>query len=594
MSLFQQLWAGLSGRSSAASASPAPMGQGRQPGSTSTLFGSPAALFAVGVLLVTVLLPVPPLLLDLLLVGNLLFAGGILWLAVRAGEPQRLPQLPALLVMAILLRLGLNIAAVRLILTQGYAGRVIDLFGSVVVRGDYLVGTVVFAILATVQYLVLARGGERVAEVAARFVLDALPGRQAAIEADLRAGSISFAQAQQRRAALDREAQVYGAMDGALRLVKGDVVAGLLVLAIGLFAGLVAGVSTQGLSMAEAAQRYALLAIGDGLVTQVPVLLTAAAASLLLTRGVQQQAAQPPESPLEPPLVIRASPELALTAAAVQAVLAELTSELGVPLPQATLELAAELPPATLRVRLRGASLLVQRLHKGEEPLPALKQALAAAAAELITLDDVQRVLDALQRERPALLREVVPRRIELARLTALLRGLLEERVWPLDVGAVLETVAALPKLEADLRDLIEQVRAGLGRFLVHGYVRAAALPEPGAAGPSTEGLPALLLDSEIEEVLRDALRSAPPARAAAHPDEVPLAIEPELQRDIVQSVLAKKAQSPGAVVLCHSDIRRHVQRLLGGSPQALPVLAYSELPPSLPVLVMGRIEPGA
>ena len=591
MGLIQQLWAGLRRRERGLT-EPRAESDPRRRGLDSALFGSPAALLAVGVLLVTLLLPVPAVVLDLLLLGNLAFAGAILWLAVRAGEPQKLPQLPALLVVAILLRLGLNIAAVRLILTQGYAGRVIDTFGSVVVRGDYLVGGVVFAILATVQYLVLARGGERVAEVAARFVLDALPGRQAAIEADLRAGSISFAEAQQRRAALDREAQVYGAMDGALRLVKGDVVAGLLVLALGLIAGLWVGVANLELSFAEAAQRYALLTIGDGLVTQVPVLLTAAAASLLLTRGVQGQAAAPEARLVAPPLLVRASPELGLTGQAVQAVLDELGAELGVPLPRATLQPTAEPMAPVLRVELFGASLLIKQLQKGEAALPALKLGLAAAASELLTLDDVQRLLDELQRERPALLREVLPRRIDLSRLTALLRGLLDERVWPLDVRAVLETVAALPKLAAELPELIEQVRAGLGRFLVHGYVRAAALPEPGAsASHSTEGLPALLLDAEIEEVLRDALRTATPA---AHAKEVPLAIEPELQRDIVQSVLAAKAQAPGAVILCHGDIRRHVQRLLWGSPQALPVLAYNELPPSLPVLVMGRIEPGA
>jgi len=587
MGLIQSLRARLRGRAEAAR--PGATGRGGAGGLASSLLGSRAALAAIVVLLVTLLLPVPPLALDLLLVANLLFAGAILGLAVQAGEPQRLPQLPALLVVSILMRLGLNVAAVRLILTQGYAGRVIDTFGSVVVRGDYLVGAVIFVILATVQYLVLARGGERVAEVAARFVLDALPGRQAAIEADLRALSISFAQAQERRAALDREAQVYGAMDGALRLVKGDVVAGLLVLGLGLLAGLGVGVFGQELSLGEAAGRYALLTIGDGLVTQVPVLLTATAASLLLTRGVHHQAAAVERAAAPPPLIISADPALGLTAAALHEALDELAAELGVPVPPAALRLAPALPPRSLRVRLYGAALLAQTVPAGEAPLPVLKLALAAAASELLTLDDVQRLLDELQRERPALLREVVPRRLELPRLTALLRRLLDERVWPLDVRAVLETLAALPKLATELPELVEQVRAGLGRFLVHGYVRAAARPEPGA-GANPEGLPALLLDAEIEDLVRESLRGT---RASAV-DEAPLFIEPELQREIVQSVLAAKAQSPGAVLLCHGDVRRHVQRLLWSSPQALPVLAYSELPPSLPVLVMGRIEPGA
>jgi flagellar biosynthesis component FlhA len=581
-----QSWVGwLRGRGGATQADASERAAGG--GLASSLLGSRAALAAICVLLVTLLLPVPPGVLDLLLLANLLLAGAILGLAVQAGEPQRLPQLPALLVVSILLRLGLNVAAVRLILTQGYAGRVIDTFGSVVVRGDYLVGAVIFVILATVQYLVLARGGERVAEVAARFVLDALPGRQAAIEADLRALSISFAQAQERRAALDREAQVYGAMDGALRLVKGDVVAGLLVLGLGLGAGLFVGVVSQELSLGEAASRYALLTIGDGLVTQVPVLLTATAASLLLTRGVQQKAVVSVSAAAPPPLVVSADPALGLTAAALQATLDELAAELGVPVPAAVLRQDETLPPRALRVRLLGAALIGQTVAADEAPLPALKLALGAAASELLTLDDVQRLLDELQRQRPALLREVVPRRLELPRLTALLRRLLDERVWPLDLRAVLETVAALPKVAAELPELVEQVRAGLGRFLVHGYVRAAARPEPGASA-NPEGLPALLLDVEIEDLVRESLRSG---RAGA--DEAPLLIEPELQREIVQSVLAAKAQSPGAVVLCHGDVRRHVQRLLWSSPQALPVLAYNELPPSLPVLVMGRIEPG-
>jgi type III secretory pathway component EscV len=255
--------------------------------------------------------------------------------------------------------------------------------------------------------------------------------------------------------------------------------------------------------------------------------------------------------------------------------------------PPATLRSATLRPARTLRVRLLGAALPSQQVLEEEEPLARLKQSLAAAAAELLSLDDVQELLEALQRQRPALVREVVPRRIELVRLTALLRCLLDERVWPLDVRAVLETLAALPKPAAELQALVEQVRAGLGRFLVHGYVRAAAGPD--AEVP--EGLPALLLDGAIEDLIRESRR---PAAAGAPADEDRVSIEPELQRDIVQSVLAAKAQSPGAVVLCHSDVRRQIQRLLSGSPLALPVLAYSELPPSLPVLVMGRIEPGS
>ena len=563
---------------------PTPQGQGFW----AAALGPRGVLLAVVILLAALLLPLPAVLLDVLLLGNLSLAVGLLWLAVRAGEPQQLPQLPALLVVSILLRLGLNVAAVRLILTDGYAGRVIETFGSVVVRGDVVVGTVVFLILAVVQYLVLARGGERVAEVAARFVLDALPGRQAAIEADLRAGAISFAQGQQRRLELEREAQVYGAMDGALRLVKGDVVASLLVLALGLAAGLGVGVLREDLGFAEAAQRYALLTLGDGLVTQVPVLLGAVAAALLLTRGVHTKAAPPAPQEIAPTLQVFLDPGLGLTEADLQALLRQVARRLGLNLPTAQLAAAG---PRQLRVQLLGATLLSRTVGPDEDLRTVLTVALQAAAAEFLTLDELQKQLDALQTHHPALLREVVPRRIDLPQLGALLRRLLDERVWPLDLRAVLEAVAALPVTPGEplpLPALVEQVRARLGRFLVSGYVRPAPQQEPatGDLSAKEDGLPALLLDAEIEELLRDSRRGGPLSET--------LALEPELSRDILQAVLQAKSQSPEAVLLCHGDVRVALQRLLAGSPEALPVLAYSELPPSLPVLVVGRVSPGA
>ena len=557
-----------------------------------------AVLIAVGLLVV----PVPPVVLDVLLGANLLLSVGLLVAAVRAGEPRRLPQFPVLLVLAILVRLGLNVAAVRLILTAGYAGRVVDAFGTWVVRGDYLVGAVVFAILATVQYLVLARGGERMAEVAARFVLDALPGRQAAIEADLRTGAISLREAQARREALDREAQIYGAMDGALRLVKGDVVAGLLILGTGLVAGLAVGVMGQDLSLAEAAQRYALLTLGDGLVTQVPVLLGAAGAGLLLSRGAAQVPADADPDGTDADtdaaasrtaagIEVEADAALGLTDGALAAAVRGLSVQLGVPLPRPRLVQADAGAPGAVRIRLFGAPLTELAIdpgapgEPGEPPLPAIVAALEGAAPELLTLDQVQKLLESLQVRQPALVRETVPRRIDVARLTALLRRLLAERVWPIDVRAVLEALAGLPALEADLGALVEQARGSLGRFLVGGYVRGAS-----AAGDG--GLPALVLDAEIEALLREAQRGGHgPGRPGR--DAEALAIEPDLVDDIVQSVLAAKEQAPGAVLLCHGDVRRPVQRLLARAPRALPVFSYGELPPSLPVVVLGRVEPG-
>ena len=200
------------------------------------------------------------------------------------GAHLELSTFPTLLLLTTLYRLALNVSSVRLILLQANAGRVIHAFGAFVVRGDYVVGFAVFLILTIVQYVVISRGAERVAEVAARFTLDAMPGKQLAIDADLRAGAIDANEARRRRDALSKEAALYGALDGAMRFVKGDAIAGLLILAISMIGGLVIGVMQRGMSLVEAARVYTLLTIGDGLVSQLPALLISTAAGLVVTR----------------------------------------------------------------------------------------------------------------------------------------------------------------------------------------------------------------------------------------------------------------------------------------------------------------------
>lgn len=550
----------------------------RAPSWAERLLGPRLVLAVVLIVVALLLLPVPPLVLDGLLLANLALGVGLLILAVRAGTPERLPQLPALLVVSIVLRLGLNVTAVRLILSEGYAGRVIATFGATMARGDLVLGIAVLLVLATVQYLVLARGGERVAEVAARFVLDALPGRQAAIEADLRAGVLTPREAQALRAALDARAQVYGSMDGALRLVRGDVVAGLVVLALGLVGGLLVGVLEQDLPLSEAASRYALLTVGDGLVTQVPALLGAAAAALLLTRGVaaaQTELLEANRKKTPPPAIeIEVGTALGLSLPSLTDEIAALARRLGVPVPMVQLRVREDGPPRWLAVRLHGALLLGRTLSSAEDSLAVLRPAILSSPSELLPLDAVQAAVDALAAERPVLVREVVPRRLDLARLGALLARLLDERVWPIDLRALLETVASLPRIPEDPAELFDEVRARMGRYLVHGYLR------DGEAGAEA-GLPALLVSDMIEEALRESLRPGDG-----------LLLEPELRRDLTSAVLEQKAAFPDAVLLCSQDVRRALSRLLFATPQALPVVAYSELPPSLPVLVVGRIEP--
>lgn len=249
------------------------------------LRSSGEALFALAVLSIVLLLvaPLGPALLDVGLAANLALSATILVVTLFSREALRFASFPTLLLLTTLFRLALNVSSTRLILGRGEGGRVIEAFGKVVVQGDYVVGAVVFSILTLVQLLVVAKGAERVAEVAARFTLDALPGKQMAIDADLRAGFVDPGEARRRRRSLERESQLYGAMDGALKFVKGDALAGIAIVLVNVVGGLAAG-AMRGMPIAEAARRYALLAIGDGLVSQIPALLVAVSAAVAVTR----------------------------------------------------------------------------------------------------------------------------------------------------------------------------------------------------------------------------------------------------------------------------------------------------------------------
>jgi type III secretion protein V len=244
---------------------------------------------AMAAVLGALIIPLPAWMLDAGLAVNLAAAVALLVAALRAKDALKVTSFPTLLLFTTLFRLALNVSSTRLALAEGHAGEVIQAFGEFVVRGDYVVGAVVFAILTLVQLLVVAKGAERVAEVSARFTLDAMPGKQMSIDADLRAGAIDQAQARQRRRNLERESQMFGAMDGAMKFVKGDVVAGLVIVAVNLLGGTVIGVLQGGMSLSEAASTFALIAIGDGLVSQVPSLCIAVAAGLVVTRVASEK-----------------------------------------------------------------------------------------------------------------------------------------------------------------------------------------------------------------------------------------------------------------------------------------------------------------
>ncbi len=236
-------------------------------------------------ILVVLFTPIPSQLLDVLLIVNFSFALLILLITFYAIKPVDFSTFPSLLLIATLFRLSLNIAATRLILGDADAGRVIAAVGSYMVQGNYVIGLIVFLILIVVQYVVVTNGAQRVSEVAARFTLDSMPGQQMSIDADLNMGLIDQAEAKRRRKNLEREANFYGAMDGASKFVKGDAIAGIVILLINIIGGLAIGVMQRSMPWADALQTYTLLTIGDGIVTQIPALVISVGTGIIITRS---------------------------------------------------------------------------------------------------------------------------------------------------------------------------------------------------------------------------------------------------------------------------------------------------------------------
>jgi flagellar biosynthesis protein FlhA len=263
---------------------------------SSGTFGAPAmrllgrnsdVLLAIGVILILglMIIPIPAMLLDVLLAANITLAIIILMVSMYLTNPLELSVFPGLLLILTIFRLGLNVASTRLILGEGYAGDVISAFGSFVVKGNYVVGFIIFLILVIIQFIVIVKGAGRIAEVAARFTLDGMPGKQMAIDADLNAGILTEREARERRREIAREAEFYGAMDGASKFVRGDAIAGLVINLVNIVGGFVIGVAQRGMSLTDALRAYTLLTVGDGLVTQIPALIIAVASGMIVTRS---------------------------------------------------------------------------------------------------------------------------------------------------------------------------------------------------------------------------------------------------------------------------------------------------------------------
>src|SRR5215216_6281371 len=243
---------------------------------------------AVVLVVVMMIVPLPAVLLDLFITLNISIALAIVVATLYLPRALDFSAFPSLLLLTTLFRLAINVSVTRLVLLEGDAGHVVKAFGEFVVGGNIVVGLVIFLILIVIQFVVVTNGAGRVAEVAARFTLDAMPGKQMAIDADLNAGQITDEQAKARRAEISKEADFYGAMDGASKFVKGDAMAGILIVLINLLGGIVIGVLQQGMPFGEAANHFSLLTVGDGLCAQIPALLISIATGIIVTRTASE------------------------------------------------------------------------------------------------------------------------------------------------------------------------------------------------------------------------------------------------------------------------------------------------------------------
>lgn len=454
---------------------------------------------AIGVLtiLVVLILPLPAMVLDLFLAISITLSILILMTALFIQAPLEFSAFPTILLISTMLRLSLNLASTRLILSHGHegtaaAGHVIEAFGNFVMSGNFVIGIIVFAILVIVNFVVITKGSGRIAEVAARFHLDAMPGKQMAIDADLSAGLIDEKSAKERRKALEDESGFFGAMDGASKFVRGDAIAGLLVVFINIIGGIIIGVAQQGLGFAEAARTYTLLTVGDGLVTQVPALIVSTAAGLLVSKAGVSGAA-------DKALMKQLSgyPQALGMSAAVMLVLAVLP---GIPmLPFLALGGGA----AALAWKSRNRNRATVAAEAKAAAAPAVAAAAAAAADEPIS---TALKIDDLKIELGYALLPLVNGPDGTDRLTEQIKAL--RRSLAIEMGFVMPAVRILDNVQLEANTYIikiKEVDAGSGRIWPNQYmVMDPSGNQVGVPGIHTTeptfGLPATWVDAGLKE----------------------------------------------------------------------------------------------
>ena len=669
-------------------------------------------LLIVGMLVI----PLHPVVLDILFTFNIAASLLIIMIAINTRKPLEFSSFPTVLLFATMLRLGLNVASTRVILVSGHeghdaAGKVVAAFGEFVIGGNYVVGFIIFAILMVINFMVVTKGAGRVSEVNARFTLDAMPGKQMAIDADLNAGVIDQDTAKTRRAELGQEADFFGSMDGASKFVSGDAIAGILILFINLIGGLAIGMGQHGLSLSEAGQIYSLLTIGDGLVAQIPSLLLSLATAIIVTRvttteSVTEQATTQLGNPSAlfvtasimailglvpgmPHLVFvvlsamsagaglwilrreaaKETPEQAAEAAAqaameapkeldwedldqvdlvgleigygliplvnpetggqlmtrVKGVRKKLSAELGFLIQPVRIRDALSIDPDTYHVVLKGVVRGRGKIKVGREMAinpgqvygalegtptqePAfgleavwiepsqrdharalgytvvdaataiathLNKVLRDNAADLLSHDEVQQLLDKLSAKSPKLVEDLVPSKMSLGILTRTLQNLLNDSVSIRDMRTIVETLSEAAARTQDPEMLTELVRPRLGRMIVQ------------ALADEKNVLQVMTLDPGLEQLLHNVLQ-----QQGNGPNVV---MEPGLAERLFAALRqgAKEVEELGsaAVLVVSPAIRPWLSKSVRHRVSELIVLSYSEIPDDQAVKVIHTVH---
>lgn len=645
-------------------------------------------------MIAVILIPLPTAVMDLLLLVNITLSGVVMLTVMYINGPLDFSSFPSLLLGVTLFRLVLNIATTRLILTNGDAGRVVETFGGFVAQGSLIVAIVIFSIIVVIQFVVITKGATRIAEVAARFTLDGMPGKQMAVDADLNAGIINEEEAKRRRSDITREADFYGAMDGASKFVRGDAVAGIIITFVNILGGIYVGLVQLGLPIQETFRRFTILTIGDGLVSQIPAFIVSVSAAMIVTRSAAkknlgeellgQLTSQPIAlaltaaflvvlgvTPLpKPPLVLLAASSVGIAhvlgkrqqVALAEAVAAktkppapervekhlapdpmelnvgygliklvdrkqggdlldrvtnmrrQVAQELGIVVPPIRIRDDIQLPASEFSVKLKGlqigrgevmpghllaidAGAVTDRIHgiETKEPafgLPALwideKQRHDAEhrnytvvdptsvistylielvrrhADELLTRQEVNRLLDNLKERSPKLVEEVVPNVLKPGDVQRVLQALLRERVPIRDLESILEAVADVAPRTKDVEILTEYARNAVARTLCHQY--------KGDDGR----LHCVTLDPALEQLVGKGLERTEHGTHLTLPPALQSKIVAAIRTVLDQASSATRGKTP--VLLVPPQIRLWLRRMLEVQLPSVAVLSYNEV----------------